>query len=223
MRAPTPESAPERLSCTLPRANGCQSSNRLKLFSVSNTIAILRLVSTLSLRWRLDGSSTPTITNSTATIAMEIRSSSKRVIQCSPGPGPAEAGAQTGNPSKIARAPATSPRTRLHARPRRAPPPRGGSDQLQLEGLQDRAGPVAHAQLAEDVGDVVLDGALGHAEGIGDLLVGEAGGHQAQDLGLAVGERVRAVQADEIVAHVLQAREQALGHRRLDQRAAAGH
>src|SRR5690606_29095598 len=115
------------------------------------------------------------------------------------------------------------PISRLHARPRRAPPPRGGSDQLQLEGLQDRAGPVAHAQLAEDVGDVVLDGALGHAEGIGDLLVGEAGGHQAQDLGLAVGERVRAVQADEIVAHVLQAREQALGHRRLDQRAAAGH
>lgn len=39
-----------------------------------------------------------------------------------------------------------------------------GSDQLQLEGLEHRPGAVAHAQLGEDVGHVVLDGALRHAQ-----------------------------------------------------------
>ncbi len=57
---------------------------------------------------------------------------------------------------------------------------------------------------------------------IGDFLVGKAAGHQAQNLGLAVGQRVRPVEADELVTHVLQARQQALGHRRLHQRATVG-
>ena len=70
---------------------------------------------------------------------------------------------------------------------------------------------------------MVLDRALGHAQRVGDLLVGEARGHQAQDLGLAVGQRIGAVKADEVVAHVFQARQQALGDGRLHQRAALGH
>ena len=37
-------------------------------------------------------------------------------------------------------------------------------DQLQLERLQYGPGAVTHAQLGQDVGDVVLDGALGHAQ-----------------------------------------------------------
>src|SRR5690606_12771475 len=226
MRAPTPESGPERFSLTWPKAKGCQSSKRLKLLSVSNTIAGLRLVSTLSVRERLDGSSTPTTMNSTATIAREIRSSRKRVIQGSPGPGPAEAGAQTGNPSKIAAAAATFAARFFRypaSRVRRGHRASGGSDQLELERLEHRTRADAHAKLAEDVGDVVLDRAFGHAQRVGDLLVGEARGHQAQDLGLAIGQRIRPVEADEIVAHVLQARQQALGDRRLHQRAAAGH
>src|SRR5690606_241824 len=89
------------------------------------------------------------------------------------------------------------------------------SDQLQLERLEYGPGPVTHAQLGKDVGNVILDGAFGHAQRVGDLLVGEAAGHQAQDLGLAVCQRVRAVEADELVAHVLQARQQALGDGRL--------
>ena len=70
---------------------------------------------------------------------------------------------------------------------------------------------------------MVLDGALGDTQRIGDLLVGEAASHQPQDLGLAVGERIRAIQADELVAHVFQPGQQALGDRRLHQRPARRH
>src|SRR5690606_29520737 len=70
-----------------------QSLKRLKLLSVSNTMAWRRLVSTFSVIVRLDGRNRATSTNSAATIAVEIRISSKRVIQGSPGPIPAVAGA----------------------------------------------------------------------------------------------------------------------------------
>ena len=52
-------------------------------------------------------------------------------------------------------------------------------------------------------------------ERIGDFLVAVAAGHEAQDLGLAIGQRIGAVEADELVLHALQARQQPLGHDRL--------
>src|SRR5690606_4645104 len=70
-----------------------QSLKRLKLLSVSNTMAWRRLVSTFSVIVRLDGRNRATSTNRAPTIAVEIRISSKRVIQGSPGPIPAVAGA----------------------------------------------------------------------------------------------------------------------------------
>ena len=69
---------------------------------------------------------------------------------------------------------------------------------------------------------MVLDRPLGHAQRVGDLLVGKAARHQPQDLGLALGQRVRPIEADEVVAHVFQPRQQALGDGRLHQRTTAG-
>ena len=57
-------------------------------------------------------------------------------------------------------------------------------------GLEHGARAVAHAELREDVRDVVLDGSLGDVEGARDLAVAVAAGHQAQDLDLPVGEPV---------------------------------
>src|SRR3546814_19800936 len=85
------------------------------------------------------------------------------------------------------------------ANARRSAPGResGRSDQLQLKGLGYGTGAVTYADLGQDVRHVVRDRALGHAQRVGDLLVGEARGHQPQDLGLAVGQRVGPVEADE--------------------------
>jgi len=49
-------------------------------------------------------------------------------------------------------------------------------------------GAVAHPQLAQDVGDVVLDRAFGDVEGSGDLAVGLALGDETQDVQFTVGE-----------------------------------
>jgi hypothetical protein len=46
------------------------------------------------------------------------------------------------------------------------------------------------AELAEDVADVLFDGALGDREAVGDGAVGAALGHQGEDVALARGERV---------------------------------
>src|SRR5690606_2007725 len=163
---------------------------------VSKTMVWRRLVSTCSTRVRLAGSSRPTTTNSTATIAREISSSSKRVIQGSPDLISSRAGTQTGNPNKLSgrgREPECTFRAnpppvgaagaasgRRRGRPARRERPRrrlfDSSDQLEFEGLEHRPGAVADPQLAQYIGDVVLDRALGHAERIGDLLVGEAAG-----------------------------------------------
>src|SRR5258708_10198372 len=59
-------------------------------------------------------------------------------------------------------------------------------EQTRFERLQHRARAVAHAELGEDAGDVVLDRALRRAQGVGDLLVAIAAGHQAYDLHLAL-------------------------------------
>src|SRR5690606_10606444 len=226
-RAPTPSSGPTSF-LSMPGSRSAsvfQSSKRRKLLIVSYTTVSLRLVSTEFSMWRLDGSRKPTATKSTATMASEIRISIRRVIQVLQGRTRDGTGRR---PIILARKiwPAQPPaitkgRSRKAARGRllRSRPV---SDQLEFEGLQHGPGAVAYAQLGEDVGDVVLDRPLRHSERVGDFLVGKAAGHQPQDLGLALGQRVRAVQADEIVAHVLQSRQQPLGHGRLDQRPAGG-
>src|SRR4051812_40046102 len=60
----------------------------------------------------------------------------------------------------------------------------------------------AQAELPEDRGDVLLDGALGDDHALGDRDVREALGHQLEHLALARGERadrvVRAAAADEL-------------------------
>jgi len=94
--APTPEAGPENVS-SIPgsrSASGFQSGNRRRLLSVSYTIVILRLVSTFSSRWRLEGSTSATSRNRARQIAREIRISIRRFIQGSPG-GPGSRGRGT--------------------------------------------------------------------------------------------------------------------------------
>src|SRR4249919_1825243 len=203
----------------------------------------------------------PTTVNSTATIAREIRISSRRVIQVLQGPvsaigrgasrqsyrsrcpqGSREAGDgagpgagnrpdrhETQRRSRLRHGPIGGQRAPAARRAdpcrhaRRAAPGSCRSDQLQLERLEYGPGAITHAELGQNVRHMVLDRALGHAQGIGDLLVGETTCHQTQDLGFTLGQRVGTIQADEVVAHVFQAGEQALGHRRLHQRTTVGH
>jgi hypothetical protein len=51
-----------------------------------------------------------------------------------------------------------------------------------------RLGPVAQAELGQQVSDVVLDGLAGDVQPLGDLGVGQPGPDQLQDLGLAPGQ-----------------------------------
>src|SRR3546814_7795330 len=92
--APTPDAGPDssKSACGSRNARAFQSVKRRRLLTVSNTIVILRLVSTLSLRCRLDGRTRATSSIRAATIASEIRISMSRVIQGSPGPFPAGPG-----------------------------------------------------------------------------------------------------------------------------------
>src|SRR3546814_14422856 len=55
--APTPDAGPDssKSACGSRKARAFQSVKRRRLLTVSNTLVILRLVSTLSLRCRLDG------------------------------------------------------------------------------------------------------------------------------------------------------------------------
>jgi hypothetical protein len=48
-----------------------------------------------------------------------------------------------------------------------------------------------HAELGEQVGQMRVDGALADGERMSDRLVRQALGHQADDLALAVGQRLR--------------------------------
>src|SRR5690606_22523066 len=135
--------------------SGFQSLKRRRLFRLSNTMVSLRLVSIFSTRWREDGSTRPMTRYSTATIAREIRISSKRVIQASPGKA---AGLRPRRPAILPNSPGRERASRRAKRDgRHTPSPMHGpcSDQLQLERLEHRPGAVAHAELAQDVGDVV--------------------------------------------------------------------
>ena len=91
---------------------------------------------------------------------------------------------------------------------------------MSQRGFGGRSG--AHAELGQDVRDVILDGPLGDAERVGDFLVAVAAGHQAQDLGLAIGQRIGPVEAGELVLHALEAGQQPLRDDRRDERAAGG-
>src|ERR1700724_192257 len=99
-------------------------------------------------------------------------------------------------------------------------------EQARLERLQRRARAIAHAELGEHAGDVILDGALRRAESVGDLLVAIAARHQADDLDLALGQALdrrlgRAVQAIAVPVAVGDA-QQPVGHRRLKDCGAGG-
>src|SRR5829696_5858634 len=102
-------------------------------------------------------------------------------------------------------------------------PPSGGGEAVPVR-VDDRAGPVPHAELGEDAADVRLDGRLADHQRGGDLGVGRAGGHLPQHVQLPVGERVRpgggAVPGQRLPAGHL---EDPRGDRRVQPGAAAGH
>src|SRR5205085_999217 len=59
-----------------------------------------------------------------------------------------------------------------------------------LERLEHCARAIAHSELGENARDVILDRALGRAEGCGDLAVAVPAGHEAHHLGFAHRERL---------------------------------
>src|SRR5258708_28929047 len=69
--------------------------------------------------------------------------------------------------------------------------------QAEFSGFQGRLRPVAHTQLAQDVAEVVLDGATGDVEGLADLAIGSATRQQGQDLPLPLGQLRHVAPADE--------------------------
>ena len=69
--------------------------------------------------------------------------------------------------------------------------------QAEFSGFQGRLCAVAHPQLAQDVAEVILDGATGDVEGLADLAIGSPTRQQGQDLPLALGQLRRAAHADE--------------------------
>src|SRR6266699_1366166 len=69
--------------------------------------------------------------------------------------------------------------------------------QAKFSGFQSRLSTVAHPQLAQDVAEVVLDGATGDVEGLTDLAIGSATCKQSQDLSLALGQLGKLAHTDE--------------------------
>src|SRR5260221_6114865 len=69
--------------------------------------------------------------------------------------------------------------------------------QAEFSGFEVRLRPVAHPQLAQDVAEVVLDGATGDVEGLADLAIGSPTRQQGQDLPLALGQLRHLAPADE--------------------------
>src|SRR5207253_49585 len=65
-----------------------------------------------------------------------------------------------------------------------------GAQHPALERLEHGARAIAHAELGENARDVILDRALGRAEGCGDLAVAVPAGHEAHHLGFAHRERL---------------------------------
>src|SRR6202171_532435 len=82
---------------------------------------------------------------------------------------------------------------RAFPRPRREPWDRAlavGLDQTLSDGVFHQLGAVVHVKLFHDVVAVGLDGLDTQEQRVGDLAVGLAFGHQAQDLALAIAERL---------------------------------
>src|SRR5216684_2468078 len=69
--------------------------------------------------------------------------------------------------------------------------------QAEFSGFQGRLRPVAHTQLAQDVAEVILDGAAGDVERLADLAIGSATRQQGQDLPLALGKLRHVAHTDE--------------------------
>src|SRR5260221_10547858 len=69
--------------------------------------------------------------------------------------------------------------------------------QAEFSGFQGRLRPVAHPQLAQDVAEVILDGAAGNVEGLADLAIGSPTRQQGQDLPLALGQLRHVAHTDE--------------------------
>ncbi|CEE69641.1 conserved hypothetical protein [Xanthomonas citri pv. citri] len=65
----------------------------------------------------------------------------------------------------------------------------------------DRMGAIAHAELAQDVLHMCLDGFFGDAQGTADLLVGAAGSDQVQHFGLAGGQGIIEHMGGDIFGH----------------------
>src|SRR5690349_2267559 len=90
-------------------------------------------------------------------------------------------------------------------------------DQLQFQGLENGAGTVAHAELAQHMRNVVFHRALGEVERVCDLAVAIATCKELQDLDLALGQRVRVRKAIEIELRQLAPAAEVLGERRQNQ------
>src|SRR5215831_13602435 len=69
--------------------------------------------------------------------------------------------------------------------------------QAEFSGFEGCLRPVAHPQLAQDVAEVVLDGAAGDVEGLADLAIGSPTPQQGQDLPLALSQLRHVAPADE--------------------------
>src|SRR6266566_5440668 len=69
--------------------------------------------------------------------------------------------------------------------------------QAEFSGFQGRLRPVAHPQLAQDVAEVILDGAAGDVEGLADLAIGSPTRQQGQDLPFALGQLRHVAHTDE--------------------------
>src|SRR6266536_6189410 len=69
--------------------------------------------------------------------------------------------------------------------------------QAEFSGFQSCLSPIAHPQLAQNVAEVVLDGATGDVEGLADLAIGSPTRQQGQDLPLALGQLRPVAPADE--------------------------
>src|SRR3546814_1494580 len=83
--APTPDAGPDssKSACGSRNARAFQSVKRRRLLTVSNTIVILRLVSTLSLRCRLDGRTRATSSIRAATRSEEHTSELQSLMRIS--------------------------------------------------------------------------------------------------------------------------------------------
>src|SRR5207302_1855925 len=96
-----------------------------------------------------------------------------------------------------------------------------GGEQSSLERFQNRAGAVAHAELCQNAGDLILNGSLRGAERIGNLAVAIASGHQTNHLSLSWGEALEGYKA--LNVNLIGSPEQPLGDGGLKYRGSASN